>query len=141
MIVGIGTDIVRIGRLKPMYERHGSRLLQRLLHPAEQVELPDFRPEGFLARRFAAKEALAKALGCGVGRGMALHEACVTHDCAGRPGFLLTGAAARTAARLGVTRIHLSISDEHEYAQAFVIAEADPDAVRGESEGASSATG
>jgi holo-[acyl-carrier protein] synthase len=126
VILGIGTDLVRVERLRPMLERHGSRLLERLLHPEERAELPTTRPEGFVARRFAAKEALAKALGCGVGRDMALKEARVTHDAAGRPGFALSGAAARTAARLGVTRIHLSISDEHDYAQAFVVLEGEP---------------
>jgi len=123
MILGVGTDLVRVERLRLLLERHGTRLLERMLHPDEREQVPRVRPEGFLARRFAAKEALAKALGCGVGRDMALHEACVVHDAAGRPGFALGGAAARTAERLGVTRIHLSISDEHDYAQAFVVIE------------------
>ncbi|TVP83478.1 MAG: holo-ACP synthase [Thioalkalivibrio sp.] len=123
MILGIGTDLVRVERLRSMLDRHGERLLQRLLHPDEQTDLPRVRPEAFVAKRFAAKEALAKALGCGVGRDLALSEVCVTHDPAGRPGLALSGAAARTAARLGVSRIHLSISDEHEYAQAFVVLE------------------
>ncbi|MBS0003372.1 MAG: holo-ACP synthase [Thioalkalivibrio sp.] len=126
MILGVGVDLVRVARMRPLLERHGQRLLERLLHPDERSELPAARPEGFVARRFAAKEALAKALGCGVGRDMALHEVCVTHDPAGRPGIALSGAAARTAARLGVSRIHLSISDEHDYAQAFVVLEGRP---------------
>lgn len=123
MILGVGTDLVRVERLRPMLERHGDRLLERLLHPDERHQVPDMRPEAFVARRFAAKEALAKALGCGVGRDMALNEACVTHDALGRPGFALSGSVARTAARLGVLRIHLSISDERDYAQAFVVVE------------------
>lgn len=126
MILGIGTDLVRVERMRSLLERHGERLLQRLLHPDEQAELPKLRPEAFVAKRFAAKEALAKALGCGVGVQMALTDACVTHDVAGRPGLALTGAAADTAARLGVTRIHLSLSDEHDYAQAFVVLEGEP---------------
>lgn len=123
MILGVGTDLVRVERLRPMLERHGHRLLERLLHPEELQQVPDVRPEAFVARRFAAKEALAKALGCGVGRDMALNEACVIHDAAGRPGFALSGSVERTAARLGVLRIHLSISDERDYAQAFVVVE------------------
>lgn len=123
MILGVGVDLVRVARMRPMLDRHGPRLLERLLHPDERAELPAVRPEGFVARRFAAKEALAKALGCGVGRDMALNEVCVIHDPAGRPGLALSGSAARTAARLGVARIHLSISDEHDYAQAFVVLE------------------
>lgn len=126
MILGVGTDLVRVERLRPMLERHGHRLLERLLHPREREQVPDVRPEAFIARRFAAKEALAKALGCGVGRDMALNEAWVIHDAAGRPGFALSGSVERTAARLGVVRIHLSISDEHDYAQAFVVVEGGP---------------
>jgi holo-[acyl-carrier protein] synthase len=125
MILGIGTDLVRVERLRGLLERYGERLLRRVLHPEEQAQLPSVRPEGFLARRFAAKEALAKALGCGIGRDMALPDACVIHDASGRPALALSGAAARTARRLGVARIHLSISDEHEYAQAFVVLEGD----------------
>ncbi len=127
MILGIGTDLVRVARLQSLLERHGSRLLQRLLHPEEQAQVPPLRPEGFIARRFAAKEALAKALGCGVGADMGLNEVWVTHDARGRPGFALSGAAARTAERLGVQHIHLSISDEHDYAQAFVVLEGNVD--------------
>jgi holo-[acyl-carrier protein] synthase len=126
MILGIGTDLVRVERMRSLLGRHGERFLQRLLHPDEQAELPRARPEAFVAKRFAAKEALAKALGCGVGAHMALNEVCVIHDAAGRPDLALSGAAACTAARLGVTRIHLSISDEHDYAQAFVVLEGDP---------------
>lgn len=126
MILGIGTDLVRVARMQSLLERHGPRLLQRLLHPEEQAQVPPQRPEAFVSRRFAAKEALAKALGCGVGADMVLNEVWVTHDARGRPGFALSGAAARTAERLGVRHIHLSISDEHDYAQAFVILEGNP---------------
>lgn len=124
MILGIGTDLVQVARMRGMWERHGPRLADRILHPQERAELPAGDPAGFLARRFAAKEALSKALGCGVGADMALVEAGVTHDARGRPEFVLEGRARATAARLGAGTIHLSISDEREYAQAFVIVEA-----------------
>jgi holo-[acyl-carrier protein] synthase len=123
MILGIGTDIVRVERLTELYARHGERLLRRLLHPRERADLPARAPGGFLARRFAAKEALAKALGCGIGQAFALVDACVVHDAAGRPDFLLEGAAARTATALGVRRMHLSLSDERDHAVAMVILE------------------
>ncbi|WP_026181456.1 MULTISPECIES: holo-ACP synthase [unclassified Thioalkalivibrio] len=123
MILGIGTDLVQVARMQGMWERHGRRLAERILHPQERLELPEQNPAGFLARRFAAKEALSKALGCGVGADMALAEAAVTHDSRGRPEFLLEGRAGATAERLGAGVIHLSISDEREYAQAFVIIE------------------
>ena len=123
MILGIGTDLVQVARMQRLWARHGARLRARLLHPMEQDDLPSADPAGFLARRFAAKEALAKALGCGIGPDMALAEAGVTHDARGRPEFVLEGSARATAERLGVSAIHLSISDEREYAQAFVIVE------------------
>ncbi|WP_018878320.1 holo-ACP synthase [Thioalkalivibrio sp. ALE28] len=127
MILGIGTDLVQVARMRGMWERHGRRLAERILHPLEQADLPSHEPAGFLARRFAAKEALAKALGCGVGADMALAEAGVTHDARGRPEFVLAGRARATADRLGVRAIHLSISDEREYAQAFVVLEGNTD--------------
>lgn len=123
MILGIGTDLVQVARMQGMWERHGRRLPERILHPLERAELPEQNPAGFLARRFAAKEALSKALGCGVGVDMALAEAGVTHDARGRPEFVLEGRVRATVERLGVGAIHLSISDERDYAQAFVIVE------------------
>ncbi|WP_018868424.1 MULTISPECIES: holo-ACP synthase [unclassified Thioalkalivibrio] len=123
MILGIGTDLVQVARMQGMWDRHGHRLAERILHPVERADLPLEQPGGFLARRFAAKEALAKALGCGVGADMALSEAGVIHDARGRPEFVLGGRAQSTAERLGVSVIHLSISDEREYAQAFVVIE------------------
>lgn len=83
MILGIGTDLVQVARMQGMWERHGRRLAERILHPVERSDLPPEHPAGFLARRFAAKEALAKALGCGVGADMGLAEAGVTHDARG----------------------------------------------------------
>lgn len=125
MILGIGTDLVQVARMQGMWERHGARLAERILHPLEREDLPPEHPAGFLARRFAAKEALSKALGCGIGADMALAEAGVTHDARGRPEFVLEGRARATAERLGAGTIHLSISDERDYAQAFVVIEAE----------------
>lgn len=123
MILGIGTDLVQVARMQTLWERHGQRFADRILHPLECADLPAQEPAGFLARRFAAKEALSKALGCGVGAGMALVDAGVSHDTLGRPEFVLAGRARATAERLGAGTIHLSISDERDYAQAFVVIE------------------
>ncbi|OOC10779.1 MULTISPECIES: holo-ACP synthase [Thioalkalivibrio] len=123
MILGIGTDLVQVARMQALWTRHGERFAERILHPVERADLPAQDPAGFLARRFAAKEALSKALGCGVGAGMALVDAGVTHDARGRPEFVLEGRARATAERLGAGPVHLSISDERDYAQAFVIIE------------------
>ncbi len=121
MITGIGTDIAAIDRIKALWQRHGDRALEKLLAPAERADClasPD--PARFLAKRFAAKEALGKALGTGIRAPLVLPAIAVTHDALGKPGFALDADA---AALLGERRIHLSISDEQDYAVAFVIVE------------------
>jgi holo-[acyl-carrier protein] synthase len=131
-IVGIGTDIVSISRMAAIHNRFGARLVSRLLADAEQ---PAYRriiaassgptpADAYLARRFAAKEAAAKALGCGIGAEAAFPELAVEHDNRGAPRLVFHGRAARRATQLGVTRAHLSISDERDQALAFVILEA-----------------
>ncbi|SIT65892.1 holo-[acyl-carrier protein] synthase [Ectothiorhodosinus mongolicus] len=123
-IIGIGTDLVRIERIERALERHGERFAQRILHPQEYAQWQESaQPAALLAKRFAAKEALAKALGVGIGAQLSLHDICVTHSELGRPELALSGAGAATAARLGVTRLHLSLSDEADHALAFVVAE------------------
>ncbi|MCK5874600.1 MAG: holo-ACP synthase [Alcanivoracaceae bacterium] len=123
MISGIGTDIVRIARMQAALGRRGDALAQRLLAP---VELPAFSghpdPARFLAKRFAIKEAVLKALGTGLRGGMRWHDISVDHDHLGKPLLALRGEAGR---RLGVRRCHLSVSDEQDYALAFVIIESE----------------
>jgi len=127
-IVGIGTDLVEIDRLAALQQRYAVRFTERLLAPAEQAGYQasahcDRKAAAFLARRFAAKEAAAKALGCGIGAQARLTELVVTHTTAGAPCLTMTGAARRQADRLGVRCAHLSISDERDHALAFVILE------------------
>ena len=127
-IIGIGTDIVGIGRLERLQQRYGDRLADRLLGPAERPVYQSLVDSGgpaaaYLARRFAAKEAAAKALGCGIGAQARLSELQVEHTSAGAPVLTFTGAARQRADALGVARSHLSISDEHDQALAFVILE------------------
>ncbi|MEF8699324.1 MAG: holo-ACP synthase [Candidatus Accumulibacter sp. UW26] len=123
MIAGIGTDIVAVARLASLYERHGARALARLLSPAECAEFADERhPARFLAKRFAAKEAFGKALGSGLVAPATLPSIGVAHDALGRPRFAYAEAlAAHLAARRLVA--HLSISDETDFAVAFVVME------------------
>ncbi|ABM60825.1 holo-ACP synthase [Halorhodospira halophila] len=122
MIAGIGTDIVAVVRLERALERHGERFAQRILAP---TELLNFREGGataaFLARRFAAKEAASKALGTGFSDGVTLRDLEVVHDVRGQPSLRFHGAAAERAVALGVSEAALSLSDEREYAVAFVI--------------------
>ena len=123
MIHGIGTDIAAVCRLRGMWERHGRRALEKVLAPEE---IPDFEKAAdkgrFLAKRFAAKEAFAKALGTGVVPPAVLSAIAVGHDELGKPVLAFRGRLAETIELQGLTA-HLSISDEADYAIAFVILE------------------
>lgn len=126
MIYGIGTDIVAVARLEEFYHRHGTRALEKLLTPAELGEFSALKGSDsgarFLAKRFAAKEAFGKALGTGIRAPVVLPAIGVGHDGLGKPLFDL---APEVAGLLNEKRLsaHLSISDEREYAIAFVILE------------------
>lgn len=120
----MGTDLVAVARMAVLHERYGERLARRLLAPAErQAYRASPAPAALLARRFAAKEAAAKALGTGIGAHAAFTDIELVHDPAGAPQLRLHGAAARHAETLGVRHTHVSLSDEHDYALAFVVLE------------------
>jgi holo-[acyl-carrier protein] synthase len=123
MISGIGTDIVAVVRLRRLYERYGERVLEKILAPAEW---PYFRHSKdsalFLAKRFAAKEAFAKALGTGLTAPATLTNIIVEHDPLGRPIFEYAPELAKILLKRGLVA-HLSISDETDFAVAFVILE------------------
>lgn len=124
MIFGIGVDLVEIARIKSAQSRFGRRLAQRLLAPEELLEYAGTSQRSrYLARRFAAKEALAKALGTGIGRGLSWRAIRVAHDPRGRPYFDLDTALRRLLNQHQIAGSHLSISDERGYALAFVILE------------------
>jgi len=123
MIFGIGTDIVAIARMQGMWERHGEKALEKLLAPEEMDEFAASTAKGrFLAKRFAAKEAFAKALGTGVRPPAVLPAIAITHDDLGKPVFKFSGQLAETMKNQGLCD-HLSISDEADYAIAYVILE------------------
>lgn len=125
--MGIGTDVVQTERLRQALDRHGARFPARILSTEEQVDFDARgRSAAFLARRFAAKEAASKALGTGIGTHVRLREIVVGHTSAGQPLLSFTGRAADRADALGVTRTHLTISDEQTHAVAFVILERVP---------------
>ena len=87
MIAGVGTDIAAVARLGQLYARHGARALEKLLAPGERADFARATdPARFLAKRFAAKEALGKALGIGVSKPATLPNIAVEHDALGRPG-------------------------------------------------------
>ena len=123
MIVGIGTDIVAVARLRGLWERHGERALDKLLAPSERAAFDVAADKGrFLAKRFAAKEAFAKAFGSGVRPPVLLPAIAVSHDELGKPGFEFHGQLAEIVENRRLTA-HLSISDEAEYAVAYVLLE------------------
>ena len=123
MIHGIGTDIVAVARMADYWQRHGERGLEKLLGPDERAACRGSNdPARFLAKRFAAKEALGKALGTGVRAPLLLPAVAISHDDLGKPGFVFApDLAAHLAERELVA--HVSISDEQDYAVAFVILE------------------
>ncbi|MBI2307559.1 MAG: holo-ACP synthase [Rhodocyclales bacterium] len=123
MIYGIGTDIAAVARLAGMFERHGMAAAEKLLAPAELDEFAKAADKGrFLAKRFAAKEAFGKALGTGVRAPATLPAIAVGHDALGKPLLRFSGELAALMQAKGLAA-HLSISDERDYAVAFVILE------------------
>ncbi|EKO3582379.1 holo-ACP synthase [Vibrio metschnikovii] len=124
MIVGLGTDITEIERIEKVLTRSGSAFAARILTPEEQVKCAALKqPARFLAKRFAAKEAAAKALGTGIANGVTFHDFQITNDTQGKPYLILHGRAKQLAEAMQVTSIHLSLSDERHYAVATVIFE------------------
>jgi len=122
MIVGIGTDIVRIARFEAMLERHGPRVAERILSADELTEYAGVaRPARFLAKRFAVKEAVAKAFGTGFRDGLSLRHIGVQHDALGKPSLRFYERAEELCVQLSVGNSHVSIADEHDYAVAFVM--------------------
>ncbi len=122
MILGIGIDIVEVGRLREDTVPKG--FLQRILHPDEfrYIMGSGEDPSSSAAARFAAKEAFGKALGTGI-RGFSLKDVKVVHDGDGRPVIELEAAAKELFVRRGGRNIHLSISHERHYASAVVVIE------------------
>lgn len=123
-IIGLGTDIVEIARIQGIWERSGDRLAQRLLSTSEwQCYQQHKQPVRFLAKRFAVKEAAAKALGTGIRDGLAFNQFEVINDGLGKPLLRLHQRAAELAQTLGVKSLHVSLADERHYACATVILE------------------
>jgi len=123
MIFGIGTDLVAIERVHDLWKRHGARALEKLLAPEERVACAASTDPGrFLAKRFAAKEALGKALGTGIRSPVLLPAIAVVHDALGKPSFAFAAGLADWIAQRQLL-VHLSLSDETQHALAFVVVE------------------
>ena len=123
MIHGIGTDIVAVARIVEFHRKFGERALEKVLAPDERDACrAALEPARFLAKRFAAKEAFAKALGTGVRTPVLLPAIAVTHDALGKPAFEFSDALADYMSERGLTA-HLSLSDEKDNVIAFVVVE------------------
>ncbi|MBP5981104.1 MAG: holo-ACP synthase [Halomonas sp.] len=124
MIVGIGSDIARVARFTQAMERHGPRFAKRILGVDEYATWQQKgEPTAYLAKRFAAKEAFVKALGLGLRGGMQWGDIQVINDNLGKPYLQLSNEAKRLMQASGATTSHVTLSDEAEYAVAFVILE------------------
>lgn len=124
VIAGIGTDIVATARIAKVYERHGERFLERTYRDAEREYCLAARdPTERLAARWAAKEAVMKALGSGWARGVQFKDIEIARDESGKPSIVLHAAAAELAAAQGIAAWHCSISHADGMAVAYVIAE------------------
>lgn len=128
MILGIGTDLADIRRFETLLEKQGARFLQRCFSANEQKALllqDDCRRSAFVAKRWAAKEACAKALGSGITGGVYLKDIEVTREASGLPGLRLGGGARLRLQSLTPpgkqAHIHVSLSDEASIAMAFVV--------------------
>ncbi len=121
MITGLGNDITECARIEQALTKHGDLFLDHLLTAREKAESRGRL--SYYAGRWAAKEAVSKALGCGIGEHCAFADIEILNNEAGKPEVKLAGAAEITAKRLKVSRIHLSISHERSYAMATAVLE------------------
>lgn len=124
MILGIGTDLVAVARVAAVLKRHPQRFVRRVLADSERAAFDaSHDPARHLAKRFAAKEAAAKALGTGIGSGVGWHDLQISHDPLGCPQLVVSAAACQRVLSGREIRTQLSVSDEADYALAFVIIE------------------
>jgi holo-[acyl-carrier protein] synthase len=131
VIIGIGTDIIDIRRIQRSIDRFGDRFKTRVFTPGERAKAESRRREtDTYAKRFAAKEATAKALGIGIYRGVIWRDMEVINLPGGKPTMKLTGKALDRMNALTpaghVPVVHVTLTDDHPWAQAFVVIEARP---------------
>lgn len=124
MIYGIGTDIVQVARMQRNLDRWGDRFAERILTTAEKKDFCiTIKKANFLAKRFAAKEAASKAMGLGFQDGLEFKHISVIHEKNGKPLLEFYGYAKKYLSENNINASHLSLSDEKEYAVAFVTME------------------
>ena len=124
MIKGIGTDLVAIKRIDAIFNRHGQRFAEKILGANELVDFTDANNKvNFLAKRFAAKEAVSKAFGLGLSKGMRLPDIQLGHHSGGQPRISLAGYAKEYFESIQATSVHISLTDDNDIVVAFVVIE------------------
>lgn len=122
MIKGVGTDLIKIERIAQALEKHGDRFAARILTP-DEIQLYSAAPDGvrYLAKRFALKEAIVKALGTGIAKGVGWQDINISNNEAGQPLAALSGMAKTVMETLGASCLNISLSDEQDYVLAFAV--------------------
>ena len=124
MIIGIGVDIVEIARIRELQRKFGERFVRRVLTDAETDEYRRRKNSAsYLALRFAAKEAVAKACGTGIGADLGFHSVQIDHDAQGKPVLRFLDSASPLVRRLCVRNAQISLSDEKHYVVAMAVLE------------------
>ena len=127
MIFGIGVDVLEAARIKKVYDRFGGHFLDRLLLPAERAQLAKTkRIERFLAMRFAAKEAIVKAMGTGFAHGMWIRDVGVVQNAWGRPEVVYSPRGEKMRRKLGIGGGHITLTDEAGLIVAVAVLETAP---------------
>jgi holo-[acyl-carrier protein] synthase len=113
VIFGIGTDVVQVARVQAIFDRHGEHFVRRLLMPEEEAAFRSYkRPVRFLAMRFAAKEAIVKALGTGFAHGAWIRDVGIAANAWGRPEVIWSDRGRALRDRLGAGEGHVTLTDE-----------------------------
>ncbi|WP_041567541.1 holo-ACP synthase [Candidatus Blochmanniella pennsylvanica] len=124
VIHGIGIDIVDIRKIKKIITHSGDKLATRILSKSEwKIYKNKKHPVHFLAKRFAAKEAVSKAFGTGINQGVTFNQIEIFNDKLGKPMLHLFSCTALLANKLSLKKMHITLSDTNSYACAFVILE------------------
>ena len=127
MIVGLGIDVIEIERIRQALDRHGNHFIRHVFRVDEQAEAPGGTARhAFYAGRWAAKEAVSKALGTGIGERCAWTDIRIRRTHGGKPRIELSGRGRQTAGELGIDFLHITISHEGNIACAAAVAEGAP---------------
>ena len=125
MIFGIGVDVLEAARVKRLYDKYGEHFVERLLMPAERAQLSKTkRTERFLAMRFAAKEAIVKAMGTGFAHGMWIRDVGVVQNAWGRPEVVYSERGEKMRRKLGIGAGFVTLTDEAGLIVAVAVLEA-----------------